>query len=77
VGRNRVVRSKITKIDSAGRAVSFKVNRGRTHKVQVSSKKTEIMVGGKKAKRSDLKTGMTCRFIYPKTNKTAKSVACD
>ena len=41
------------------------------------SDKTQITIGGKKAKRSDLKEGMTCRFIYPKKNKTAKSIACD
>ena len=77
VGRNRVVRSKITDIKKGGRTVSFKVNKGRTHKVKVSGKKTEITVGGKKAKRGDLKKGMTCRFIYPKKNKTAKSIACE
>lgn len=77
VGRNRVVRSKITKIGKGGRVVSFKVRRGRTHKVKVSGSKTEITVGGKKAKRSALKMGMTCRFIYPKKNKTAKSIACE
>ncbi|MDH3239358.1 MAG: hypothetical protein OEO83_01685 [Alphaproteobacteria bacterium] len=76
VGRNRVVRSKISKIDNGGRVVSFKVNKGRTHKVKVSGSKTEVTVNGKKAKRGDLKTGMTCRFIYPKKNKTAKSIAC-
>jgi hypothetical protein len=77
VGRNRVVRSKIYKIDNGGRVVSFKARKGRTHKVKVSGSKTEITIGGKKAKRGALKTGMTCRFIYPKRNKTAKSIACD
>lgn len=77
VGRNRVVRSKITSIKQGGRTVSFKVRKGRTHKVKVSGSKTQITIGGKKAKRSDLKEGMTCRFIYPKKNKTAKSIACD
>lgn len=77
VGRNRVVRSKISKIANGGRVISFKVRKGRTHKVKVSGSKTEVTVNGKKAKRGDLKTGMTCRFIYPKKNKTAKSIACD
>jgi tripartite-type tricarboxylate transporter receptor subunit TctC len=76
VGRNRVVRSKISKIDKGGRVVSFKVRKGRTHKVKVSGSKTEVTVDGKKAKRGALKKGMTCRFIYPKKNKTAKSIAC-
>jgi tripartite-type tricarboxylate transporter receptor subunit TctC len=76
IGRNRVVRSKISKIDNGGRVISFKVRKGRTHKVKVSGSKTEITVSGKKAKRGDLKKGMTCRFIYPKKNKTAKSIAC-
>jgi hypothetical protein len=56
--------------------VSFKVRKGRTHKVKVSGKRTKITVAGKPAKRSALKKGMTCRFIYPKKNKTAKSIAC-
>lgn len=76
IGRNRVVRSAITKVAQGGRVISFKARKGRTHKVKVSSKRTEITVGGKKASRVDLKTGMTCRFIYPKKNKTAKSIAC-
>jgi tripartite-type tricarboxylate transporter receptor subunit TctC len=76
VGRNRVVRSKITAIKKGGRTISFKVNKGRTHNVKVSGSKTKITVNGKPAKRSALKTGMTCRFIYPKKNKTAKSIAC-
>ncbi|HSR55599.1 MAG TPA: hypothetical protein VLN73_05130 [Alphaproteobacteria bacterium] len=77
VGRNRVVRSKITKVDNGGRVVSFKARRGRTHKVKVSSSRTEITIAEKKAERAALKTGMTCRFIYPKKNKTAISIACD
>jgi tripartite-type tricarboxylate transporter receptor subunit TctC len=76
VGRNRVVRSKISAIKKGGRNISFKVRKGRTHKVKVSGKRTEITISGKSAKRSALKTGMTCRFIYPKKNKTAKSIAC-
>jgi len=76
VGRNKVVRSKISGIKKDGRSVSFKVRKGRTHKVKVSGKRTKITIGGKPAKRGALKTGMTCRFIYPKKNKTAKSIAC-
>jgi tripartite-type tricarboxylate transporter receptor subunit TctC len=76
VGRNKVVRSKISAIKKGGRVVSFKVRRGKTNKVKVSGKRTEVTIGGKKASRSALKKGMTCRFIYPKKNKTAKSIAC-
>jgi len=76
VGRNKVVRSKISAIKKKGRRISFKVRRGKTHKVKVSGKRTKITIGGKPAKRSALKKGMTCRFIYPKKNKTAKSIAC-
>ncbi|MFT5538873.1 MAG: tripartite-type tricarboxylate transporter receptor subunit TctC [Alphaproteobacteria bacterium] len=76
VGRNRVVRSTISAIDKGGRSISFKVRKGRTHKVKVSGNKTKITVNGKPAKRSALKAGMTCRFIYPKKNKTAQSIAC-
>jgi hypothetical protein len=42
----------------------------------VSGKRTKITIGGKPAKRSALKKGMTCRFIYRKNKKTAKSIAC-
>ncbi|MCH8917747.1 MAG: hypothetical protein IIC52_06800 [Proteobacteria bacterium] len=76
IGRNRVVRSKITAIKKGGRNVSFKVRRGKTHMVKVSGKRTKVTVSGKSATRADLKKGMTCRFIYRKKNKTAKSIAC-
>jgi tripartite-type tricarboxylate transporter receptor subunit TctC len=76
IGRNKVVRSKISAIKKGGRSISFKVRRGKTHKVKVSGKRTKITIGGKPAKRSALKKGMTCRFIYRKNKKTAKSIAC-
>ena len=76
IGRNKVVLSKITGIKKGGRTISFKVRRGKTNKVKVSGKRTKVTIAGNSAKRSALKKGMTCRFIYRKKNKTAKSITC-
>ena len=43
-------------------------------KLKVSGRRTKITVGGKKAKRSKLKTGMSCTFVYK--GSSAKKIAC-
>lgn len=68
---------KITKIQNKGRRVSFKgkaAGKNAKKKLRVSGRRTKISVGGKKAKRSKLKVGMNCTFVYK--GSSAKSIAC-
>jgi hypothetical protein len=53
-------------IDHNGEKVSAKV----------SSSKTAVTIGGKKSKRSAVKVGMTCTFVYPGPGTQAKKVDC-
>lgn len=69
------VKSAIAEVEREGRTVHFKAG-NEMHKVDVSDGRTEVMIGGKKEKRGNLKAGMTCRFIYPTPNDEAKSIDC-
>jgi len=65
---------KITGIKRGGRRVSWEG--GDTKRtLAVSGSKTEVMVDGKKAKRSALKEGMSCKFTYQAS--AAKKIACN
>ena len=69
------VKSTIADVERDGRAVHFKAG-DEMHKVDVSDGRTEIRIGGKKESRANLKTGMTCHFVYPHPNDEAKSIDC-
>jgi tripartite-type tricarboxylate transporter receptor subunit TctC len=70
-------KGKITKIQSKGRRVSFKGKadgKKAKKKLRVSGRRTKVTIGGKKAKRSKLKVGMSCTFVYK--GSSAKKIAC-
>jgi tripartite-type tricarboxylate transporter receptor subunit TctC len=64
---------KITGLKRGGRRVAWEGD-GTKGRLRVSGSKTEIMVGGKKAKRSALKEGMACAFTFQAS--AAKKIDC-
>lgn len=68
--------AKITKVRRKGGRIYFKDRDGTSARVSVSGKKTKITIGGKKAKRSKIKKGMTCTVHFAGPYSTAKTVAC-
>lgn len=64
----------ITEIKRGGRSVSYKAG-DKKGKVSVSGSRTEVMIAGNKAKRSELKVGMNCEFTYQGSE--AKKIACE
>ncbi len=64
---------KITKVARGGRRVSFKAG-AKKGKLRVSSRNTKVSIGGKKAKRSALKAGMSCDFAFQ--GSAARVIAC-
>ena len=63
----------ITDVKGDGRSVKFKGG-GKKGKLSVSGKGTKVTIGGAKAKRKQLKKGMSCEFVYVGTK--AKSISC-
>ncbi|OGA18447.1 MAG: hypothetical protein A3H32_19250 [Betaproteobacteria bacterium RIFCSPLOWO2_02_FULL_63_19] len=63
----------ITDVKNDGRTVSFKGS-GTKGKLGVSGSGTKVTIGGAKAKRKQLKKGMSCEFVYVGTK--AKSISC-
>jgi len=63
----------ISKLDADHRKVSWEGG-GKKGKLSVSGSKTELSIGGKKANRKELKTGMNCEFTYQ--GSAAKKIAC-
>ena len=68
------VSAAITAITKKGRLLAFDAG-GKTSHANLA-KKTKVTVGGKKAKGSDLKVGMTCDIDYYGDMGQAKSVSC-
>jgi tripartite-type tricarboxylate transporter receptor subunit TctC len=66
-------KGKITALGGGGRNVSWEGG-GKKGKVRVSGSGTELLVGGKKGKRDDLKVGMECAFTYQ--GSSAKKIDC-
>jgi hypothetical protein len=75
LGIGEKVKTKITKIKRGGRRVYFMSGK-KEHKVRVSGRDTNVMIGGKKTKRSKLKPGMTCEISYPGNGGKAMSIIC-
>lgn len=69
------VTTKVTKIQRKGRRMFF-MHKGKEIKTKISGSRTKITVGGKKAKRSKVKVGMTCTFSVPKLGAEATNVDC-
>ena len=66
---------KVTKIQRKGRRMFF-MHKGKEIKTKISGSRTKVTVGGKKAKRSKVKVGMTCTFSVPKLGAEATNVDC-
>ena len=66
---------KVTKTKRGGRRISF-MYKGKEIKTRVSRSKTKVTINGKKAKRKNVKVGMTCTFTYPGPGQQAKGIDC-
>lgn len=66
---------KVTKVSGKGREVTIDV-KGKPALAKLSNSGTKVRIGGKKAKRSDVKVGMTCTFVYPEAGMQAEAVTC-
>lgn len=66
---------KVTKTKKKNRRVwiSYK---GKEVRAKVSGSRTKVTVDGKKVKRSAIKVGMTCTFLYPSAGSEAKKIDC-
>ena len=69
------VEAPLERVVRKGRQVEFTV-KGEKHVAKLSGNRTEVMIGGKKAKGSGLKTGMTCKITYPGNFGEAKALDC-
>jgi len=71
----RTVSTKIAAVKRRGGRIYF-LDGGEKVQASVSGKRTKITIAGKKAKRSAVKTGMTCDVNYAGSYTRAKSIAC-
>ena len=70
---NLAVTARIDALEKGGREILFSAN-GKAHKAAISGSRTAVLVGGKEAKRSALKVGMTCAFEV--VGVEARKIAC-
>jgi uncharacterized Zn-binding protein involved in type VI secretion len=75
LGKVRTVNVKIISAKRRGRIMQFAVG-DKKHKVSVSGRRTKVTINGKRAKRSKVKSGMTCAVTYRGDGDEAKSIAC-
>lgn len=66
---------KVTGTKRKGRRISFK-DKGNEMTVRISGSRTKVTIGGKKAKRSKIKVGMTCEITHQGSGSRAKKIAC-
>lgn len=66
---------KIEAVGKGGREISF-VASGAKATAGISATRTKIAVGGKTARRTDLKPGMACDVTYAGSGSEAKVIAC-
>ena len=66
---------KLVKVGDAGRNIEFGVN-GVTTKLDVSSSRTNINIGGKKGSRAELKPGAICTVEYIEGSSDANGITC-
>jgi tripartite-type tricarboxylate transporter receptor subunit TctC len=69
------VTAKVTKSERKGRTLFF-MHDGKAVATKISGSRTKITVGGSKAKRSDVKVGMTCTFTVIEVGAEASNVDC-
>ena len=65
----------VTKTKRGGRQVWIKY-KGKEVKTKVSGSRTKVTINGKKAKRKNIKPGMTCTFTYPRPGAESQRVDC-
>jgi hypothetical protein len=65
----------LSAVGSGGRDIQFPVQGG-THKAEVSSSRTKVIIAGNQAARADLKAGMTCTIEYVGDGKDANAIEC-
>lgn len=70
------VKASIEGIKRGGRVLSFK-DKGKAQEVRMSGSRSKVKIGGKDAKRGDIKVGMNCVITHTGNKSTAKSVVCD
>ena len=76
--RGGVLKAKTELVDikREGRQLFF-MNGSDKHQVKISGSRTQVMIGGKKSKRGELKVGMKCEISYPTDKSEAMSVSCE
>ncbi|HXF54445.1 MAG TPA: tripartite tricarboxylate transporter substrate-binding protein [Hyphomicrobiaceae bacterium] len=67
----------ISELKNGNREITLKLPDGKVFEAKISGSRTELTVGGKKAKRDELKTGMSCTVAAPKSGAEARSIACN
>ncbi|MFM2130016.1 MAG: hypothetical protein RL477_1562 [Pseudomonadota bacterium] len=66
---------KLAGVKGKGRTIVFE-HQGKTTEVTLSERRTAVSIGGAKAKRTDLKPGMSCKVTYPGAGQSASAIAC-
>ncbi len=74
-GGVKTVTSNLDKVENDGRVLHFMAE-GKAMKSKISGNRTRIEVGGKEAKRSALKAGMSCEFSYMGNGEEISEVKC-
>jgi hypothetical protein len=71
------IKGKIAEVLGEGRELVLKLADGKSFKAQISGSRTEVSIGGQKAKRADLKVDMACTISSAGGDGAeAKSVSC-
>ncbi|MGB5081046.1 MAG: hypothetical protein WBO23_09930, partial [Burkholderiales bacterium] len=67
------VKGRITDVKEGGRSVMFEGG-GKKGELGISGSRTQLMIGGAKGNRKQLKKGMSCEFVY--LGAQAKAITC-
>jgi tripartite-type tricarboxylate transporter receptor subunit TctC len=70
------VKASIVKVKRGGRRLELKLSSGKMAKTSVSSRRTKVIINGKKAKRAALKPGIACTVEWPGPGQRAKLLDC-
>jgi len=66
----------VTAVKREGRSLELKDASGKTITTKVHSRRTKVMIGGKKVKRSKVKVGLKCNLTYEGPGSESKEVTC-
>ena len=69
------VKTTLDDVQKGGRKIVFKA-KGARHEANISGSRTKVKIGGKDAKRGELKAGMNCTVKYSGNKSQAASVDC-